>query len=126
MCDNELKGKQQKFCCNICKCKYNNFHANEGKGYQSYDQQKKRGYDRKREFIEMKGGGCMVCGYNKSLRALTFHHRNPLEKVFSLDIRKLSNHTYQMCLEEIEKCDLLCFNCHMELHELEDGCPEGI
>jgi hypothetical protein len=120
MCEKELKGKQMKYCSNICKCKYNNFHANNGQGYQIYENQKKRGYDRKKEFIKLKGGGCQICGYSKSLRALTFHHRDPKEKSFGLDIRKLSNMNYDKCLQEIEKCDLLCFNCHMELHEDEE------
>lgn len=119
MCEKELIGRQRRFCCNVCKCRYNNFHANNGKGYQTYENQKQRGHDRKRDFVEMKGGGCQQCGYNKSLRALTFHHRDPSLKRFQLDIRKLSNITYEKCLEEVQKCDLLCFNCHMELHDLE-------
>lgn len=116
-CEKELTGKQQKFCGNKCKCQYNNFHANDGKGYQSYENQKKRGWDRKRKFVEMKGGKCEMCGYSKSLRALTFHHIIPSNKSFPLDIRNLSNHTYQLCLDELDKCDLLCFNCHMEIHD---------
>ncbi len=119
-CENELKGKQKKFCCNQCKCKYHNFDP-DGKGWKVYDKQKEKGYQRKKLFIELKGGSCQICGYNKSFRALTFHHRNPSEKRFQLDIRNLSNRGEESCKLELEKCDLLCFNCHMELHENENG-----
>ncbi len=118
-CEKELTGLQRKFCCNICRCKYNNYYANGGNGYQTYENQKQRGNDRKNEFIEIKGGKCMVCGYNKCNRALTFHHREPEHKKIQLDARSLSNRTLSKCLEELEKCDLLCFNCHMELHDSE-------
>jgi len=112
-CDKELNGKQTKFCSHLCKCSFHN------KEKQSYIAQQKRGHARKKEFIEMKGGRCKICEYNKCFRALTFHHREPSEKSFNLDIRSLSNRTYNKCINELEKCDLLCFNCHMELHENE-------
>lgn len=117
MCGNPLTGKQQSFCCNKCRCKYNNYHSNNGEGCKTYYIQKEKGYERKREFIKLKGGGCQICGYNKSLRALTFHHRDPSIKSFQLDVRHLSNKSYDKCVLEVDKCDLLCFNCHMELHD---------
>ena len=64
----------------------------------------------------MKGGCCENCGYDKNLAALQFHHRNPHEKTFGLDVRKLSNTRWDSILIEAEKCDLLCGNCHMEEH----------
>lgn len=115
-----LTQKKRKFCCNACKCKYNNFNSNDGRGHQIYQHQKARGNERKKLFVEKLGGSCMICGYNKSLRALTFHHRNIDSKSFTLDTRNLSNRTYEKCVDELEKCDLLCFNCHMELHEREE------
>jgi hypothetical protein len=119
ICKKTLTGRQQSFCSNKCRCNYNNHHVNDGEGNKTYYVQKEKGYVIKREFIEMKGGGCMICGYKKSLRALTFHHRDPSTKEFVLDVRHLSNRSYSKCLAEMEKCDLLCFNCHMELHEKE-------
>ena len=38
---------------------------------------------RKKRAVEYKGGECQKCGYDKSLRALNFHHRDPLEKNFT-------------------------------------------
>ncbi len=119
MCHKELIGKQKKFCCKNCKCNYHNHIT----GNQSYKNQKERGLEKKYNFIMMKGGKCEKCGYNNSFRALTFHHRDPSIKSFTLETRTLANMSHSKCLEELEKCDLLCFNCHMELHEIEDGLP---
>lgn len=124
ICEKELVGKQKKFCSQICKCKFHNYDER-GKACKIYHKQKEKGYNLKREFIELKGGKCEVCGYDKSLRALTFHHRDPQQKSFPLDVRHLGNRRYSLCFEEFQKCDLLCFNCHMELHESENGGEDG-
>ena len=118
ICNTVLSGRKTKFCSKQCKSKFHNFHF-DGQGHQIYMHQKKRGTERKLEFIELKGGKCQSCGYNKCIRALTFHHRDPSTKLFGVDIRTLGNMNYQKCFEEQEKCDLLCFNCHMELHDNE-------
>jgi len=113
-CNNPLSGKQTRFCSVVCKRRFlNNWHN-------SSERQKKRGNDRKRELVEMKGGKCMKCTYSKCLRALSFHHRNPSTKKFGLDVRNLTNHSWESIIKEVEKCDLLCSNCHMEV---EDGGP---
>lgn len=72
--------------------------------------------------IEAKGGKCQVCGYDKCEGALQFHHRNPKEKEFTLSTVNLndSNFSLSKMLEEIDKCDLLCANCHAEIHYKED------
>ena len=69
----------------------------------------------KEKAIEYKGGKCLNCGYNKCKRALTFHHRDPTQKDFSLG----GNHcmSWVKIQAELDKCDLLCSNCHMEEHE---------
>jgi len=110
ICEKVLSGKQTMYCSSGCKSKGN---------YGSYTQQKERGLRRKKDFIEIKGGGCEKCGYNKSLRVLSFHHRNPKDKSFGLEIRNITNKPYDILLEEVNKCDLLCANCHMELHDNE-------
>lgn len=72
--------------------------------------------DIKLKLISIKGGCCKLCGYNKSISALTFHHIDPKEKLFCLDRAHLYKKHINEILIEVEKCDLLCFNCHMELH----------
>jgi 5-methylcytosine-specific restriction endonuclease McrA len=64
----------------------------------------------------MSGGCCSICGYKKNYSALQFHHLNPEDKVFNLDGRKLSNTNWESIKKEWEKCQLLCSNCHAEIH----------
>jgi hypothetical protein len=71
----------------------------------------------KAKAVEFKGGKCEKCGYNKCLRALTFHHRDPKEKEFT--IGAISVKAWAVVEKEIMKCDLLCYNCHMEVHDSE-------
>lgn len=69
----------------------------------------------KKKLIELKGGKCQRCGYNKNMTALCFHHRNPSEKAFG--ISDSSHHTWEELFKESQKCDLLCLNCHAEIHD---------
>ena len=82
----------------------------------NYEKQKKRADMRKREVIRLKGGKCSICGYCKNMGALEFHHRQPENKTFNLDARKLSNTNWESILIELEKCELVCANCHVEIH----------
>jgi hypothetical protein len=111
ICQKLLTGKQSKFCSQYCKIK--------GQSNTLYSNQQVRGHARKDNLVTLKGGKCQVCGYSKCMRALTFHHRTPKDKLFSLDIRCCSNRKWESLLNEANKCDLLCFNCHMELHDKE-------
>lgn len=63
-----------------------------------------------------RGGACEICGYCKNIAALEFHHRDPEEKEFNVDMRKFSNMTLEKLETELEKCILICANCHRELH----------
>ena len=67
----------------------------------------------KQRLVEYKGGKCQICGYNKCLSALVFHHTDPSQKEFSIGT---SGKGYEKCLTEINKCQLLCCNCHAEIH----------
>ncbi len=78
-----------------------------------------RGYVVKRKLIEMCGGKCKICGYNKCIGAFDFHHRDPTQKKFSLNDAVNSGFSWQSILEEIEKCDLLCCRCHREAEYIE-------
>lgn len=75
----------------------------------------------KQNAVDYKGGHCEVCGYNKCLSALTFHHRNPNEKDFGIsDLMSYVN--WDRIKKELNKCHLLCLNCHCEVH---DGLLDG-
>lgn len=64
--------------------------------------------------VAAKGGKCMLCGYSKSIRAMTFHHINPTTKEFEVSG---STKSWAKILIEMEKCVLLCANCHAECHD---------
>jgi len=63
--------------------------------------------------IEYKGGKCQICGYNKCLQALEFHHLDPKGKDFPLSG---STKSWDNIKKELDKCILLCANCHREIH----------
>lgn len=69
----------------------------------------------KRRLIELKGGKCEICGYDKCEDALHFHHKDPTTKKFNLSEHSNSL-TWENYLEESKKCQLLCANCHAEIH----------
>lgn len=69
---------------------------------------------KKRWCIEQLGGACIRCGYSKCIEALEFHHRNPSEKEFGFS--KYQAVSYEKLTAELSKCDLLCANCHREIH----------
>ena len=77
----------------------------------SSDRQNKR-LKTKIQCIEYLGGKCQNCGYDKSYGALDFHHKNPSEKDFCITGDK----SFEILKPELDKCILLCANCHRELH----------
>lgn len=75
--------------------------------------------DLKRKFkkscIEYKGGCCSICNYSKCDTALEFHHLDPKEKDFTIADTVTYKFTDSIKLE-LDKCILVCANCHRELH----------
>jgi DNA invertase Pin-like site-specific DNA recombinase len=69
---------------------------------------------KKQELVEYKGGCCEKCGYDKSIEALQFHHLNPNEKDFTISGKSYS---IERLKKEVDKCILVCANCHIEIHE---------
>lgn len=67
----------------------------------------------KRLLIEAGGGCCQLCGYDKCDAALQFHHRDPAEKDFAISQKQFI--ALEKGLIEIQKCILLCANCHAEV-----------
>lgn len=71
-------------------------------------------YRIKKEMVEYKGGECEMCGYQKSLRALQFHHKDPSKKDFNIGGITAMNENVK---KELDKCILVCANCHSEIHD---------
>lgn len=65
--------------------------------------------------IEYKGGRCERCGYFRCIDALEFHHADSSEKEFSISERGYTR-SWDKVKEELDKCVLLCANCHREFH----------
>jgi 5-methylcytosine-specific restriction endonuclease McrA len=67
---------------------------------------------RRAAYLQMKQslGGCARCGYNENAVALEFDHIDPTTKVAAVSTLALRNK--RTLAEEIQKCQLLCANCH--------------
>ena len=80
---------------------------------------KYRNINRKKVIVELKeaaGKKCIICGYNRCLSALHFHHINPSQKTENVSSINYNKGKYA-AIEESKKCILICGNCHCELHE---------
>ena len=64
------------------------------------------------EALAYKGGKCENCGYDKYRGALEFHHKDPTQK----DPAGLRKYNRTKLFAELDKCVLLCANCHREEH----------
>jgi 5-methylcytosine-specific restriction endonuclease McrA len=78
-----------------------------------------RRYNLKKRAIEYKGGGCAICGYSKCRPALIFHHINPADKGFTISSKYCLS--WERIQKELDKCILLCQNCHSEEHHREQS-----
>ena len=65
--------------------------------------------------VQYKGGKCQICGYNKCPQALEFHHLSPNGKDFGISDKGYTR-SWAKVQNEIDKCILVCANCHREIH----------
>lgn len=69
----------------------------------------------KERAVEYKGGKCQICGYSKCIKAFDFHHLQPEHKDFSIS-RDGNCRSWDTIKPELDKCALVCSNCHREIH----------
>lgn len=69
----------------------------------------------KERAVEYLGGKCQECGYDRVKAVLCFHHRDGAEKDYGL-ANMFSTSSWSRIQAELDKCDLLCANCHLEKH----------
>lgn len=93
-------------------------HRRRKRNAKTYRYQKKHRKSVKTELVAQFGGRCVDCGYAESTVALDFHHRDPSGKEFALS--KFPG-ARQRLIEEAQKCDLICANCHRIRHAAEDA-----
>ena len=113
--NNKSKKDGKQSCCKLCTNKAVNNHYTNNKKYYK-DKRGKRAYGIREWVRELKSTlACTACGENHPA-TLDFHHRNPQEK--DLEISKMSTYGWSVerMQKEIDKCDVLCSNCHRKLH----------
>ncbi len=99
---NPYKGTSPIYCSTACKSKA------------GVNALRKR---RKIKYVEYKGGACNRCGYKKCMAALEFHHVDPSQKEFELT--RAMTLSWDKAKIELDKCELVCANCHAEIHATE-------
>jgi AraC-like DNA-binding protein len=72
-------------------------------------------YAKKLKAINHLGGFCSKCGEDNFFK-LTFHHKENKEYKLS----EIKEYRWSIIEKEINKCDLLCHNCHREHHHIEN------
>lgn len=82
----------------------------------------KRNKQRNREFVYqiLLVSSCLDCGESDPI-VLEFHHRDPKDKVMCISHMAWQTYSQKKILEEIEKCDVLCSNCHKRRTAKENG-----
>lgn len=58
---------------------------------------------------------CKICQFNKT-ECLEFHHKNIKEKTHNISEMVLHGFALDKIKKEIEKCDIICRNCHKDIH----------
>jgi len=71
----------------------------------------------KKILVQEAGGACCLCGYDRNMRALHFHHLEPSQKRHEINAKGVAIALDKLRVEA-RKCVLLCSNCHAEV---EDG-----
>lgn len=98
-CKAPLKGRQLKFCSLKCK---------------NTDAVSRHRRRIKLRSLEYKGKQCVNCGYDKFIGALQFHHPNG-DKKFGIAAEGFTR-AWASVKAELDKCIVLCANCHAESH----------
>mgnify|MGYP002642049204 CR=1 FL=1 len=70
----------------------------------------------KERAINYKGGACNICGYNRTASALEFHHIDPQTKDKTIS-KRMNSKSWEKQKLKLDKCVLLCSNCHREVHD---------
>ena len=110
--------KDNNFCSYGCRNKYYSgdkaFKIKQKAKPRDRSREKELRREKKQRAIEKMGGKCQKCGYNKCPAALEFHHKDPNEKDFT--IKDIVAGSWSKIEGELEKCIMLCANCHREEH----------
>jgi len=113
---NQIELKRPKKCSVCGETDPSKFYGNKrticGKCHCSYTT--KKGKENKEKAVEYLGGKCIKCGYNKCIEALDFHHTDKSKKDISFKSKR--GWSWTRLKKELDKCILVCSNCHREIH----------
>jgi len=69
--------------------------------------------------VDYLGGSCAACGFCEHISALEFHHVDPGQKEIGISVlldEKRKKRNIEEIKSELDKCIVLCRNCHARLH----------
>lgn len=100
---------KNQYCCKECKNKYH-------REWRAKNKELSRAYtykyrQTKRDIVDnyKTDKGCSDCGYNEYPYVLSFDH---IKGEKSFDISRMMNMSLDKIMTEIEKCEVVCHNCH--------------
>jgi transposase len=101
----------------------------EGRGYYRCKRCRMERVSRRRRKMKLilvaeAGGHCALCGYDRCVGALHFHHLDPSAKSFHLSMQGVTR-SLASARAETAKCTLLCANCHAEVEAGLASLPES-
>jgi len=113
-----FRNKEKQIYSSNCKECQKTFHTNWYEKHKTF--RKKQIHDRRQGikdlFVEYKLTlECSICSQNH-IATLDFHHRDPSEKDYLVSKMWKDGVSFKTIMMEIEKCDILCANCHRILH----------
>jgi len=99
-----------------CKSGFN-FYCRECKYHADRQLEEKRSEQRKKVIVEYLGGKCMLCDYDRCYPALDCHHMFAKDKDFNISSEMRKKGAMSTIRSEVDKCALVCKNCHAEIHQ---------
>jgi hypothetical protein len=116
---NRSKKDGHNYVCKDCKNEYTKQHYSDNKSKYLEKAKRNKKHNEKiiREYIKecKKGKSCPYCGETDTA-CFDFHHRDVRTKLFNIAASIRLNKTLKLLKVEIEKCVLLCSNCHRKHH----------
>lgn len=97
--------------CRECQSNYTRQHYNNNKQAYREKTQNRRELYRER-MAKLKDKPCADCGQSFPPFVMDFDHRNPKEKKFMISSAEAVCKPFEEVLLEVNKCDLVCANCH--------------
>lgn len=107
-----LEGKSYREIQKILGCSRStiSYHCSTEQKKKKNDRQNKSRSDRRSALAELKSGPCLDCGLTFPAECMDFDHviEGKVDRVSQL----AWNGPWDLVLEEIKKCELVCANCH--------------